>query len=322
MDDHADVEAQEAVDLAHPLRVASRQVVVHGDDVDAAAGERVQIGGERRDEGLALAGLHLGDLALVQDDAADQLDVEVALAQGALAGLAHGGEGLGQQVVEGFAVGETLPEDRRAPGELGVRKLHQVPLEAVDPLDHGKDALQRAIVGAAEDPAKDGGHRGRVYETACGVAIERGRRDLQPESELADRDLVSFAKPRPGRPHAVHEGSVGASQVLDEEALAVPAEGGVGPRERQLREHPIRSGAATDHEPGLVDLELEPLVEAAQHADPGAGRNRPAGRPARALRRRRHGPSDRNAAGRGARPGNAAVRGTVPFFHRSAARPS
>ena len=53
-----------------------------------------------RDEGLALAGLHLGDLALVQDDAAEQLDVEVAHAELAPADLAGRGEHLGQGIVE------------------------------------------------------------------------------------------------------------------------------------------------------------------------------------------------------------------------------
>ena len=98
--DDADGEAQEAVDLAHPLRVALGQVVVHGDDVNAAAGERIQVAGKRGDQRLAFAGLHLGDLAGVQHHAADQLHVEVAHADGAHAGLAHDREGLGQDLVE------------------------------------------------------------------------------------------------------------------------------------------------------------------------------------------------------------------------------
>ena len=40
----------------------------------------------------------------MQDHAADQLDVEVALAERALGGLAREREGLGQQVVERLAV--------------------------------------------------------------------------------------------------------------------------------------------------------------------------------------------------------------------------
>ena len=94
--DDADGHPEEAVDLAHPLRVASGQVVVHGDDVDALALERVEIGRQRRDERLAFAGLHLGDPALVKNGAADQLDVEVPHAQHAAAGLANDGEGFRQ----------------------------------------------------------------------------------------------------------------------------------------------------------------------------------------------------------------------------------
>ncbi len=105
MDDDADGKAEEAVDLAHPLGVALGEVVVDGDDVDAAAGERVEVAGKRGDEGLAFAGLHLGDLAGVEDHAADELDIEVAHADGAAAGLADDGEGLGQDLVQGGLFG-------------------------------------------------------------------------------------------------------------------------------------------------------------------------------------------------------------------------
>ena len=54
---------EEAVEAAHPLRVAAGQVVVDRDDVHALAFERVQVGGQGRDQRLAFAGLHLGDLA-------------------------------------------------------------------------------------------------------------------------------------------------------------------------------------------------------------------------------------------------------------------
>ena len=105
VDDDADGEAEELVDLAHPLGVALGQVVVDGDDVDAVAGERVEIAGEGGDEGFAFAGLHFGDFALVQDHAADELHVEVAHLDGAPAGLADDGEGFGQDLVEGGALG-------------------------------------------------------------------------------------------------------------------------------------------------------------------------------------------------------------------------
>ena len=104
VDDAADAHAEKAVDLAHPLGVAVGEVVVDGDDVDAVAGKRVEIDRQGRDQGLAFAGLHLGDHAAMQHDAAHQLHVEMALAERALGRLAHGGEGVGQEVVELGAV--------------------------------------------------------------------------------------------------------------------------------------------------------------------------------------------------------------------------
>ena len=100
--DHPDADAQEMEDRAHPLRIAPGEVVVDGHDVDAAARERVEDGRQRRDEGLALAGPHLGDLALVEDRGAHQLDVEMAHAERPLHGFAGHREGLGQDVVEGL----------------------------------------------------------------------------------------------------------------------------------------------------------------------------------------------------------------------------
>ena len=66
------------------------------------AGERIEVERQGGDQGLAFAGAHLGDLALVQDEPADELNIVMALADGALGGLAHGGKGLGQEIVQRF----------------------------------------------------------------------------------------------------------------------------------------------------------------------------------------------------------------------------
>ncbi len=106
VDDDAGGHAEEAVDLAHPFGVATGEVVVDGDDVDALAGQRIEIDREGRHQRLAFAGLHFGDVALVQHHAADQLHVEMALAEGALGRLPDRGEGGNQNVVQGLAVRE------------------------------------------------------------------------------------------------------------------------------------------------------------------------------------------------------------------------
>ncbi len=110
VDDDADGHAEEAVDLAHPLGVALGQVVVDGDDMHALAFEGIEVDGKGRNQRLAFAGSHLGDLAVVQDHAADELDVEMPQAKRAPRCFAHRGEGGYQQIVERGAVGQLLAE--------------------------------------------------------------------------------------------------------------------------------------------------------------------------------------------------------------------
>ena len=119
------VRPRNVVDRPHPVRVALREVLVDRDDVRALARQRVQVRRQRRDQRLALAGAHFGDLALVQHHAADQLHVEMPQAERAARGLADDGERLGQQVVERLAGGELLAELDGLRGEVGVRERLQ-----------------------------------------------------------------------------------------------------------------------------------------------------------------------------------------------------
>ena len=114
----ADLEAQKAVDLAHPLGVALGQVVVDGDEVSAVAGEPVEVHRHGRDQRLALAGLHLGDVAVVEHDAAHDLHVEGPHAERAPGALARHRERLEEQVVEQLAVLVALAELGRLGAQL------------------------------------------------------------------------------------------------------------------------------------------------------------------------------------------------------------
>ncbi len=71
VDDHADREAKEVVDLPHPFGVAAGQIVIHGNHVDALASQRVEVNRKRRHKRLAFSGFHLGDVAFVQHHPAD-----------------------------------------------------------------------------------------------------------------------------------------------------------------------------------------------------------------------------------------------------------
>ena len=65
----------------------------------AVAFQRVQGQRQRRHQRLAFSGTHLGDAALVQRCAADELHVVMALPDGAAACLADQGEGRNHDVV-------------------------------------------------------------------------------------------------------------------------------------------------------------------------------------------------------------------------------
>ena len=164
--DAADRHAEEAVEPPHPLGVAAGEVVVDGDDVHALSGERVQEGRERRDQRLALAGAHLGDLPLVEDHPADQLHVEVAHAEDAFARFSDDREHLGEKVVERRALGEAILELALLGPELGVGDGGQARLERVDALDHGPEALQGPLVLRADDFREHAGeHESEVYQS-------------------------------------------------------------------------------------------------------------------------------------------------------------
>ena len=154
---HPHGQAEKAEQPAHPGSVAAGQVVVDRDHVHTFTGQGVQIGRQRGHQRLALAGAHLRDLAVVQDHAADQLDVEVAHVERALSRLPNDGEGLRQQLVQRLAVGQALLESRRLGAQLRVGQALDLRLEHVDGAHVVRVALDEPIVAAAEDFSENSG---------------------------------------------------------------------------------------------------------------------------------------------------------------------
>ena len=130
-DDAPDAHAEETVDAAHQLALVAGEIVVDGDDVHALAFERVEVARQRRHEGLAFTGLHLGDVAPVQCRATHKLHVEVTLTQRALGHLSHRRESLRHQVVERLAVGQAFLELGGLPFELVIAHDHHLIFELV-----------------------------------------------------------------------------------------------------------------------------------------------------------------------------------------------
>ena len=129
----------------------------------ALAFEGVEIDRQGGDQRLAFAGLHLGDLALVEHHAALELDVEVALAQRALGRLAHHGEGFDQQVVEGFAFGQALAEFDGLGAQLLVGELDELRLEGIDLRHRLVEAFDDAIIGCAEQASGERPQHENLY---------------------------------------------------------------------------------------------------------------------------------------------------------------
>ena len=129
--------------------------------MDALASERVQVTGQRRDQRFSFTSSHFGDPAAVQNDAADELDIEVPHVKDAAAGLTANGEGFDQQVVERFAVFNALLEVDGFLGQFGVGELLERGFEIVNGGDHRTEPLDFAFVPGPENFRKSGVEHGQ-----------------------------------------------------------------------------------------------------------------------------------------------------------------
>ena len=117
----------------------------------ALAGQGVEVGGQGGHQCFAFAGLHLGDVAAVQGNAAGDLHREMLHAQHTPGGFAAHGKGVGQDVVQRFAVGQLLLESRGLGLQLCVRKGRILGLQCQHLLDNGIDLFQLPVGEAAKE---------------------------------------------------------------------------------------------------------------------------------------------------------------------------
>ena len=157
--------------------------------------ERVQVEREARDERLALAGLHLGDVAFVEDDPAHHLDVEHALVGLAHARLADGRVGLEEEVVELLAVVEPLAELGGLRAQLGVGERLELGLERRDVRSLLLHALGAAALAEAEDPVEafGTGHGYRVSAAVGAPAVSPRTTAGRPRPPRSRRRSVARA---------------------------------------------------------------------------------------------------------------------------------
>ena len=82
-------QAVEHVERAHPLGISLGEVIVDRHDVDSLARKGIEENRECCHKGLSFTGCHLGDLSLMENDTADELDIVVNHVPGDFVAAGH-----------------------------------------------------------------------------------------------------------------------------------------------------------------------------------------------------------------------------------------
>ena len=106
------------------------------------AAERIEVGGQGRYQGFAFTGFHFGDPALVENDAAEDLNREGTHSQHPVAGLAAGRKRIGENIVGALSHLQAIPQFiRLAPefllthGAVGVFQTQHLVAKRLNPLN-------------------------------------------------------------------------------------------------------------------------------------------------------------------------------------------
>src|SRR4051812_13079178 len=125
--------------------------------------QSIQVGWQRGNERLAFAGDHFGDVAFMQDHAAEHLDVVMPQADEAAAALAAYREGFDEDVVECLACFQAAAELGGLIPQFFVGHRLILRLECIDRVDSRLQSLEESRVSRAEhashalfEPAEDG----------------------------------------------------------------------------------------------------------------------------------------------------------------------
>ena len=116
----------------------------------------------------------------MQHHAADQLHVEVTLAERPLGCLADHGECLGLQIVERGAAGQPFAELGGLRAQCLVRQRLHCRFEGVDLRHTSLIALERTIVGGAEYGASDGSEHGTFSDGRPGPGRQAPNPRIRP----------------------------------------------------------------------------------------------------------------------------------------------
>ena len=149
--DAAHRHAKPLIDASHPGGIARGQIVIHRDNMHALVRQRVQEHRQCRDKGLALTGFHFRNLALMERNAAHQLDIIMALAKGAFRRLADPCERFGKKVIKTAASLETGPQRAHRSGKVIIAQRGDLVFKGVDCRHLRGEFLGRAITARPKE---------------------------------------------------------------------------------------------------------------------------------------------------------------------------
>ena len=109
--------------------------------MDALSGERIEEHGKRRHEGLAFTGGHLRDLALMQDDTADQLYPVMFHMKNTSGRFADCRKGIRQNVIQRFSICKAFPELLCPGAKRFIRQGHHFIAHAFNSIHNGINTL-------------------------------------------------------------------------------------------------------------------------------------------------------------------------------------
>ena len=148
--DDAHGQPQHFVDGPHPRRIPLGQIIVHRDQMGSLSGQGVQIERHGCRQRLSLAGLHLRDRSLVQNQPAEDLNVEGPHPDAPPGRLADDREGFHQNVLQAGPLRQPFPELGRFGPQRLVAEVPHRRLQFVDLPQDERQALHLAVVLASD----------------------------------------------------------------------------------------------------------------------------------------------------------------------------
>ncbi len=143
-------QTEEFIDSPHPFGIPASQIVVHRHHVNTGPREGVEINRKGCNEGLSFPGFHLGDLSLVKNYPAHDLNVEMPHTQKPYGCLPYHSESLRKQVVQRFPLLQAFPELPRFSFQGGIIQGLYGRFQAIHTLHNGSDPFKLPFVRSTE----------------------------------------------------------------------------------------------------------------------------------------------------------------------------